>query len=146
MSTITLLEYEAAFRHATQSAGLSSLNLTPHTARHGGASHDSRDQLRSFADIQARGQWQSLKSVARYKKTGVYERQLSKLTEAQLDAAAFLEKSLPSRLMLPPDALDQAHWLWDMGGRCLMHVTDLYLAFMADVCQLELPATTDFDV
>ena len=102
MSSITLMEYEAALRYATVKAGLDTLGLTPHTARHGGASQDSRDQLRSFADIQARGQWQSLKSVARYKKTGVYERQLAKMTDAQVLSAVSLAKTLPSRLIVPP--------------------------------------------
>ena len=52
----------------------SSLGLFPlgkfhlHRLRHGGASHEAANRLRSLVGIQGRGRWQSLKSVRNYEK------------------------------------------------------------------------------
>ena len=52
----------------------SSLGLAPlgkfhlHRLRHGGASHEAANRLRSLVGIQGRGRWQSLKSVRNYEK------------------------------------------------------------------------------
>ena len=98
LAGITLAQYEAALRFATKQAGLTSLKLTPHCARHGGASHDSQGEFRTLAEIQQRGRWEAANSVARYKKSGTLERQLKKFSPAQLKLASSLQHSLPGTL------------------------------------------------
>ena len=98
LAGITLAQYEASFRFATRQAGLTSLKLTPHCARHGGASHDSQGGYRTLSDIQQRGRWEAAKSVARYKKPGTLERQIKKFSPAQLRLASSLQHSLPGTL------------------------------------------------
>jgi hypothetical protein len=98
LAGITLAQYEAALRYATKQAGLTSLKLTPHCARHGGASQDSQGEFRTLADIQQRGRWEAASSVARYKRSGTLERQLKKFSPAQLKLAASLQHSLPGTL------------------------------------------------
>ena len=68
---LTLEKYEKQITIAAEDAGLSQLRLCPHMLRHSGASHDSYHQLRNIKDIQVRGRWKALVSVARYRKPGL---------------------------------------------------------------------------
>ena len=54
--------------------------------RHGGASLDGLNGVES-EKIRQRGQWSSMESVARYKRTGTYLRELHRLTETQMSEA-----------------------------------------------------------
>eukprot|EP00972_Heterocapsa_arctica_P003274 487587-Heterocapsa_arctica.AAC.1 len=54
--------------------------------------------LRGFLDIQRRGRWDSVKSVARCKKSGMYLQQVARLTRVQRSKAQSLLTSLPRRL------------------------------------------------
>jgi hypothetical protein len=83
LSALSLHDYNIAIQWAAGQAGLESLCLSPHSARHGGPSHDAALNLRSLADIQTRGQWASKSSVARYRKAGQLRRQENKMTRAQ---------------------------------------------------------------
>lgn len=70
-SGLTLEKYEKQITIAAEDAGLSQLRLCPHMLRHSGASHDSYHKLRNIKDIQVRGRWKALVSVARYRKPGL---------------------------------------------------------------------------
>jgi hypothetical protein len=83
----TLNFLERALGWASRQAGLGSLALTPHMARHGGPSHDYAQRVRSIVEIQERGRWESGRSVARYKRTAGLRRQEAKMTDEQLNAA-----------------------------------------------------------
>ena len=79
---------------ACHSIGLPRL-LSPHQARHGGPSHDFFLKVRESVDVQARGRWASISSVARCKKPGAYLVQLGKLSEDLKLRAGVLKESLP---------------------------------------------------
>ena len=53
---------------AAESAGLGVLDVTPHVARHTGASEDHFQGIRDLKEIQLRGRWESESSVRRYAK------------------------------------------------------------------------------
>jgi len=74
--------YNKALRWATSRLQLTKLALVPHSARHGGASADFVNGHRGIDDIQARGLWRHPRSVARYKKPGLYNKQLAKMDDA----------------------------------------------------------------
>ena len=59
-----------AFLLAVRDLGLGRLRISPHSARHGGASEDFYRSVRSLAEIKKRGQWESLASVSQYEKSG----------------------------------------------------------------------------
>ena len=80
--SLTLSRYEALLGQAFRALKLHALKLCAHSARHGGASVDSVVNVRSIAQIQARGCWDSPESVARYREPGTYARQVSLIPEA----------------------------------------------------------------
>ena len=80
--SLTLSRYEALLNQASRALKLHALKLCAHSARHGGASVDSLLDVRSITQVQARGCWDSPKSVARYRKPGTYARQVSLILEA----------------------------------------------------------------
>ena len=96
---LTVGEYEQVFRDTASFLGLERLEVTPHSARHGGASYDCYYAVRSLEEIQQCGQWASQKSVARYRKAGMYCRQNDKLSKIELASAQQLCASLPPLLM-----------------------------------------------
>ena len=61
----TLLQ---VMREAAQAVGAGILDPTPHSCRHGGASHDFATDARRLPEIQARGKWRAMTSVRRYEK------------------------------------------------------------------------------
>jgi len=67
---LTLAKYESLFRQVSKKLGLVRFRISPHVVRHSGPSWDALRKLRSFEEIQARGRWACLKSVARYRKPG----------------------------------------------------------------------------
>eukprot|EP00434_Breviolum_minutum_P035087 symbB.v1.2.031057.t1/scaffold3565.1/size54034/3 len=61
--------------------------------RHGGASHEAGNHLRSLQAVQARGRWQSLKSVKNYEKGGRLAQIFDKVVQRNcLDAARGLAR------------------------------------------------------
>ena len=79
---LTLSRYEKLLGLAFDALKLKAFKLCAHSARHGGASVDSVPNVRSITAIQSRGCWDSPKSVARYRKSGTYARQVSLILEA----------------------------------------------------------------
>lgn len=94
---VQLPEYSRRLHAAATRLRLEPLKLTPHTARHGGASEDYYRSVRDIASIQARGRWESSRSVARYRKPGKLCRQIERarlLWAAPPDLATRVEKRL----------------------------------------------------
>ena len=73
-------------------------DLTPHCARHGGASADAYLRTRSLTEIQHRGRWEALTSVARYKRPGSYIREMAVLSREQRSLALRASRELPALL------------------------------------------------
>lgn len=98
--TLNLCQFDRICRATCERMSLRpDLFFSPHCARHGGASADAALELRSLAEIQSRGRWAAKSSVARYRKTGTYARQLARLSPSQARQAALLCVSLPRRLL-----------------------------------------------
>ena len=95
---VTLGQYECAFHGMVREVALESLQLTPHTLRHGGPSTDRAAGDRSLADIKKRGQWATMDSVARYEKEVVLQRQVSLMTTAQRSKARVVQDRIVSRI------------------------------------------------
>eukprot|EP00438_Fugacium_kawagutii_P026513 Skav230495 [mRNA] locus=scaffold2389:150110:150676:- [translate_table: standard] len=72
---ISLSDYERALDKAMDSLGYTSRILTPHILRHSGASNDAVHHRRALPSIQKRGRWAAKKSVARYEKAALVQRQ-----------------------------------------------------------------------
>ena len=86
-------------------SGVSVLAPQLFALRHGGASHDALSHRRSLQDIKNRGRWRTDASVRRYLKSAMALRELSRLSNATLDYAARVEKSLAAVMlgeMVPP--------------------------------------------
>ena len=62
----TLIEYDNALRNAAKRARLRMLKISPHCARHGGASTASFRLLLYLAGIQKRGWWLAANSMRRH--------------------------------------------------------------------------------
>ena len=87
-------KYEQLFAAAVERLGLKKLNVTPHCPRHGGASEDAFGKHLSIAEIQARGRWEDVRSVARYRKPGKLLRQQAKLSADLLSRAKRVRSKL----------------------------------------------------
>ena len=66
---------EGSLKEATSALGYTGHILQPHILRHSGASNDRAHDRRSLADIQKRGRWAAKKSVLRYEKAALMQRQ-----------------------------------------------------------------------
>ena len=66
----TLGAYETKMKAAVNFLGLSRFALTPHAIRHSGPSVDFLNHTRTADEILARGRWQTLRSIQRYRKPG----------------------------------------------------------------------------
>jgi integrase len=67
---LTLALYESRIRDVMEQLGLEALHLTPHSARHGGASTSMEKGLLDAKGVQKRGRWLAPRSVRRYEKSG----------------------------------------------------------------------------
>ena len=81
-----------------------SLGLTPlgqphlYRLRHGGASHEAAHSLRELTAIQARGRWQTLKSVKNYEKGGRLQQLFGALSAGTRRASLLAVQQLPKQL------------------------------------------------
>ena len=96
---LTYLELAGQLRQACHDLVLDALRLSPHSARHGGASEDFFRQIRSLAEIKKRGQWESAASVARYEKSGKLVRQMNLLPLATQQLCRSAEDNFPLLLL-----------------------------------------------
>ena len=69
-SPLTLAKYGSMIAKAVAGTGLTKLRITPHSARHGGASTASLLKILKVKELQRRGRWLAPKSVRRYEKSG----------------------------------------------------------------------------
>lgn len=97
-SVLNLPAYEKAVAAAVVAPRLSPLKLTPHSARHGGASTARYLAALDMREIQRRGRWAAAGSVWRYDKIGRLTRQVSLTPAAVVIDGADLLKGSPSRL------------------------------------------------
>ena len=67
--------------------GLSALVNSLYGLRHGGASHDTLHAFRPALEVKLRGRWASDKSLLRYRKASLAQREANKLSQAQRSAA-----------------------------------------------------------
>jgi hypothetical protein len=98
--SITLQDLTDFMESQWRPLGLQPLGV-PHAYRlwHGGASHDAAHGLRELTSIQARGRWQTLKSLKNYTKGGRLQQLVGSLSNEVQCKAAEAIKSV-SRLFL----------------------------------------------
>ncbi len=77
-----MAKYGSLLKKAVEACGLSKLNITPHSARHGGASTATYFKLLKIKEIQRRGRWLAPKSVRRCEKSGKLTRQVALMEKA----------------------------------------------------------------
>jgi hypothetical protein len=77
-----LSKYGSLLQEAVTACGLAKLHITPHSARHGGASSASYRKLLKIKEIQRRGRWLVPKSVRRYETSGKLTRQVALMDKA----------------------------------------------------------------
>ena len=67
--------------------GFSALVNSLYGLRHDGASHDTLRAFRPALEVKLRGRWASDKSLLRYRKASLAQREANKLSQAQRSAA-----------------------------------------------------------
>ena len=90
-SPLTLSEYERHILKGAELAGLDPLRVTPHSARHGGASSAMHLELLDLKMIQKRGRWLAPRSVKRYEKSGKLLRQVAAIRDKIPDGERLLQ-------------------------------------------------------
>ncbi|CAK0819295.1 unnamed protein product, partial [Prorocentrum cordatum] len=83
---LSYTELAADFSSAISALGVTVLEPTLYSLRHGGASHDRSTGARSLGAVQQRGGWKAFKSVLRYEKHGRLSMELRKLSDHLRDA------------------------------------------------------------
>ena len=83
----------AAYATELKRLGMLSLSQSLYALRHGGASHDTLFQLREPHAVKLRGRWVCDKSLLRYRKAALAQKEMSKLSPAHVLVAAELDKS-----------------------------------------------------
>ena len=96
---ITLKQYEEVMAQSVLSLGIQhSERFTPYSVRHGGATWDFLAGARDIKQVQARGCWSDGRSMARYRHTGSYQRQVARLPAELLHDHERRLKELPALL------------------------------------------------
>ena len=80
-------ELLATYIIAMAQLGLSALVNSLYSPRHDGASHDTLRAFRPALEEKLRGRWASDKSLLRYRKASLAQREANKLSQAQRFAA-----------------------------------------------------------
>ena len=81
---LTLAAYERLVGTGAREAGLGALNITPHGARHGGASLTAYLKLLLLEGIKKRGRWKATASVRRYEKAAKLTRMVARMDRADV--------------------------------------------------------------
>ena len=84
---VKLADFEKAFRKGSVALSLQPLKISPHSARHSGASNDVYLNRRSLDQVRKRGRWTVKASVDRYERHGRLLRQFRRCTNGQLAAS-----------------------------------------------------------
>ena len=96
---LTLHRYQAAISNAAKRCGLSSLKITPHLFRHGGASTDVFEQRLDLQEVAKRGHWGGLLGVKRYEKHARLLKVLNDMSEQQRLKASKLARTIGKTLL-----------------------------------------------
>jgi hypothetical protein len=80
---------------AAHQALIENLEPSPYSLRHGGASRDFIKHHFTLPEIQLRGRWRSTRSLRRYQKEGMYQKQTSSMHAAAIHYGAQIAASLP---------------------------------------------------
>ena len=86
-------ELLAAYRMEIRRLGLDALVQNLYGLRHGGASFDTLFRQRDPLGVKIRGRWASDKSLIRYRKASIAQRETQKMSDAQLSVAKLLAES-----------------------------------------------------
>ena len=84
----------AEFNDALAELDMTRLGVVPYAWRHSGPSIDRAQNHRSLAEVQKRGRWKQLRSVARYEKAGRLGMSVRDLTSEQVAYCEMCEKHL----------------------------------------------------
>lgn len=79
---------------AAKATGLKELYIVPYSARHCGASSDKASGVRSLVEVQRRGRWKCMTSVARYEMAARINEQLNLLPPQVRAEAVAAEKNI----------------------------------------------------
>ena len=91
----TYAQFMDLLKEAADSLSLGHLNITAHSFRHGGASHDRALNTRSLLEVQQRGQWRSTSSVLRYDKHGRLALEWQRIPTDDQEFCRFLSERAP---------------------------------------------------
>ena len=95
---VSLSGYREAFQSVLVSLNAGDLGLTPHSLRHGGATHAFVSESRSLEQIVVRGRWQQDKSARNYLQAA-RAIVLNLSIDADLRARGILLKQHPERML-----------------------------------------------
>ena len=73
--------------------------MSPHSARHGGASADAYHNVRTIEAVKERGRWQAIASVARYRKAGSYLRTVAALPSSIKKMSAARKQTIHNKVV-----------------------------------------------
>ena len=90
----THAEFLSQYRRAAEDFGLKTrgLNVAIYGLRHGGASHDTLAELRTFEQVKERGRWACDRSVHRFRKASLAQAEVQKLSRHHQQLAARIAK------------------------------------------------------
>ena len=91
---LTYPQLRDAFHQAAVAVGVEELDVSLHSLRHGGASHDRLCNARSPLGVQLRGAWRSSSSLQRYENVGLVAIELGKLQASTVRAANLAAETL----------------------------------------------------
>ena len=92
-SPLGLHKYENMISKAVLGTDLGRLRVTPHSARHGGASTAALLKILKIKEIQRCGRWLAPKSVRRYEKSGKLTHQVAMMPKSTVEHGARLLSS-----------------------------------------------------
>ena len=98
--TCDLGQLESLTKFAVKTLGMEALRLTPHCARHGGASSDYATSVRPLDGVRRRGRWKAEESVRRYEKAGRLHKQVALISPALLTGIKTKARALPGLLQV----------------------------------------------
>lgn len=86
-SVSAAVAYRHAFAEVKRAVGLGDFPFTPHSLRHGGATHAMQHLGHGIADVMHRGRWRSASSATRYLQAGVAQLLQQSISADVLDKA-----------------------------------------------------------
>jgi integrase len=94
-----------ALQRAASNTNSTSLEITTHALRYGGATQDAADRALPYVEIKARGRWHNDKSFQRYLQPGLLYAQIHKIPPDVRDGFMRLEDDPGQYFNVPPPGL-----------------------------------------